>query len=577
MENVFIAASEESRALSFAAMVKDRFSDQLYAAIHQYAQWHKVELQSVTLTEVIVTALEREAVYANVMFSCAVGEQERVIPASYEIDCFFSTSDGFSKIHIRCITPSWPNRVEQSVLPDTLVPHIPKDQMETVAKSILKELYPTALRNAIPVSARSIALKLGLRVEYACVDLRDETLGMIFFEDSTIAVYDTIEEISRIINVKRGTILINRRPDGKFDQRVTNNTILHECIHWILHKPAYLLHKANDPKLNAFACRRFSSVQRNDTWSSYDWMEWQANSLAPRLLMPEWSVRMQTDQMLRRMEKLDPKFRMDRIVEKLSTYYEVSHTLARIRLIELGYKDAELGYTAPVHYEIEFQDAVQEYAQNEAFQKTLSSGVYAYVDQRFCMRDKKFIERAEDGVLHLTEYAKAHEAECCLAFDYRRHAGWIPGGMLRDRKQTAKFVESTFAPQQFSQTVQGITSALKSLPLTFGETLTAHMQRKSMTQEQLAEYSLTAIRTIRSYCSTETPSIGLPRVVAVCIGLKLHPLFCFDLVRKAGYQFCLTEEHVAYQILLGSMTHSSIYECNEFLREAGIQPLGNEE
>ena len=482
MENVFSATSEESRALSFAAMVKDRFSDQLHEAIHQYAQWHKVELQSVTLTEVIVTALEREAVYANVMFSCAVGEQERVIPTSYEIDCFFSTSDGFSEIHIRCITPSWPNRVEQAALPDTLVPHIPKDQMETVAKSILKELYPTALRNAIPVSAMSIALKLGLRVEYACVDLRDETLGMIFFEDSTIAVYDMIEEISRIINVKRGTILINRRPDGKFDPRITNNTILHECIHWILHKPAYLLHKANDPKLNAFACRRFSSVQRNETWSAYDWMEWQANSLAPRLLMPEWSTRMQVDQMLRRMETVPPKLRMDRIIEKLSSYYEVSRTLARIRLIELGYKDAELGYTSPAHYEIDFQDAVQEYAQNDPFRKTLSTGAYAYVEQRFCIRDKRYIHRADDGVLHLTEYAKAHEAECCLAFDYRRHAGWIPGGMQRDRKQTPQFVESAFTPHQFTQTVQGVTSALKNLPLTFGETLEAHMQRKGMTQ-----------------------------------------------------------------------------------------------
>ena len=577
METLYYATSEFDRALSFSAMVKDRFSEQLHEAIHQYADWNHIVLQSVTLKEVVITALEREAVYANVLFSCTAGEQERVIHTSYEVDCYFSTSDGFSQIHIRSTTPAWPNRKPQAVLPDTLVPHLSKDQMEAVAKSILKELYPTALRNAIPISATGIALKLGLRVEYACVDLRDDILGMIFFEDSTIAVYDTIEEISRIINVKRGTILINRRPDGKFDPRVTNNTILHECIHWMLHKPAYLLHKANEPRLTAFACRRSSSTQRNDTWTSFDWMEWQANSLAPRLLMPEWSTRMQVDQMLRRMEKLDPKFRMDRIVEKLSTYYEVSRSLARIRLIELGYQDAKLGYTAPVHYEIDFQDAVREYAQNDAFRKTLNSGVYAYVDQRFCVRDKRYVERADDGVLHLTEYAKTHEAECCLSFDYRRHAGWIPGGMQRDRKQTAQYIEGVFSTQQSSQSVQGVTSALKSLPLTFGETLEAHMQRKGMTQEQLAEYSLLAVRTIRSYRSTETPSIGLPRVVAICIGLKLHPLFCFDLVRKAGYQFCLTEEHVAYQILLGSMTHSSIYECNDFLRAAGIQPLGKEE
>ena len=577
MENVFIAASEFDRALSFSAMVKDRFSDQLYAAIYQYAKWQNTELQSVTLKEVVITALEREAVYANVLFSCTTGEQERVIPASYIVDCFFSTNDNFSQVHIRCTTPTWPNRAEQAVLPDTLVPHIPKDQMETVAKSMLKELYPTALRNAIPVSAMSIALKLGLRVEYACVDLRDETLGMIFFEDSTIAVYDTIEEISRIINVKRGTILINRRPDGRFDPRITNNTILHECIHWIMHKPAYLLHKANDSRLNAFACRRSSSVQRNDTWSAYDWMEWQANSLAPRLLMPEWSTRMQVDQMLRRMEKVPPKSRMNLIIEKLSNYYEVSRSLARIRLIELGYKDAELGYTAPLHYEIEFQDAVQEYAQNEAFRKTLSSGAYAYVDQRFCIRDKRYIERADNGVLHLTEYAKAHEAECCLAFDYRRHAGWIPGGMLRDRKQTPQFAGAVFDIQHFTRSLHDVSHSLNGLPDSFGATLEAHMQRKGMTQEQLAETSLIAVRSIRTYRGTEYPFITLPRVVALCVGLKLHPILAADLVRKAGLCFNQSDEHLAYQILLGAMTHNSIYECNEYLRAAGIPPLGKEE
>ena len=86
-------------------------------------------------------------------------------------------------------------------------------------------------------------------------------------------------------------------------------------------------------------------------------MEWQANALAPRILMPEWSTRMLTDQWLRRMEKLSPKYRMDRIVEKLSSHFEVSRSLARIRLIELGYPDAELGYTAPTQFEISYPDA----------------------------------------------------------------------------------------------------------------------------------------------------------------------------------------------------------------------------
>ena len=67
MENLYFATSEFERTLSFSAMVKDRFSEQLHEAIHRYAKLHHIELQSVTLKEVVITALEREAVYANVM------------------------------------------------------------------------------------------------------------------------------------------------------------------------------------------------------------------------------------------------------------------------------------------------------------------------------------------------------------------------------------------------------------------------------------------------------------------------------------------------------------------------------
>ena len=207
----------------------------------------------------------------------------------------------------------------------------------------------------------------------------------------------------------------------------------------------------------------------------------------------------------------------------------------------------------------------------------MSSGAYAYVDQRFCIRDKRYIERAEDGVLHLTEYAKAHEAECCLAFDYRRHAGWIPGGMLRDRKQTPQFTGAAFDIQHFTRSLHDVSHALQGLPDSFGATLEAHMQRKGMTQEQLAEGSLLGVRSIRTYRGTEYPYITLPRVVALCVGLKLHPILASDLVRKAGLSFNHSEEHLAYQILLGTMTHNSIYECNEYLRAVGIPPLGKEE
>ena len=449
-------------------------------------------------------------------------------------------------------------------------------QLEATATKILRELYPAALRNAIPVPASAIAHKLGLSVQYACIDTDGEVLGKIFFEDSTTAVQDSPGGMNRILNVARGTILVNHRPDSRYDSRIYNNTIVHECVHWMLHRQAYQLQKANDPQLTSIACRRSSALGRSREWTPQERMEWQANALAPRILMPEWSTRMLTDQWIRRMEKLSPKYRMDRIVEKLSCHFEVSRSLARIRLIELGYPDAELGYTAPTQFEISYPDATQEFAQNSKFRDALATGAYSYVDQRFCLRNNRYISRTEDGTLHLTEYAMAHPAECCIGFDVQKRACWANDGMLRDRGKVPQFAEAATEIQQLVKTTQDVSRVLQSLPQSFGATLEAHMRRKGVTQEQLAESSLITDRRIRTYC-VDDQMVALPRVVALCVGLKLHPIFAFDLVKKAGYQFNQTSDHVAYQMILLSMTQHSIYECNEYLNTLGLKPIGKEE
>ena len=90
------------------------------------------------------------------------------------------------------------------------------------------------------------------------------------------------------------------------------------------------------------------------------------------------------------------------------------------------------------------------------------------------------------------------------------------------------------------------------------------------------EGSLITDRRIRTYCLNDQ-MIPLPRVVALCIGLKLHPILSLDLVKKAGYLFNQTPEHVAYQMILVAMTHNSIYECNEYLKTLGLKPIGKEE
>ena len=153
----------------------------------------------------------------------------------------------------------------------------------------------------------------------------------------------------------------------------------------------------------------------------------------------------------------------------------------------------------------------------------------------------------------------------------------MPTGMLLQASEAEAFIfGSRLSPTTFARSTQMIVSISQSLPNNFGDTLVAHMKRKQMTVEQLAERSLISSRQIARYRASHVPKISLSTVVCLCVGLKLHPLFSFDLVEKAGYTLINTTEHTAYKIILTSMTDRSIHECNRCLEQLGIRPIGRE-
>ena len=249
-------------------------------------------------------------------------------------------------------------------------------------------------------------------------------------------------------------------------------------------------------------------------------------------------------------------------------------------MTELGYEDAKEAYS---YYDkrkhtIPFENATLELARNKSFRDTLASGIYAFVDNCFVIRDLKYIYRDESGTLHLTPYAKAHMAECCLAFAARRINRGMQYGMLRYNVEDETFVTGS-APStaEFAKRSKTVSSILQELPASFSETLIAHMKRKGITVEQLAENCLVHPNTITRLRRNSNPPISLRMVVNLCIGLRLHPMLAMDLVRKAGFCFNSSLEHTAYQNLLYCMTNSSIYECNEYLSQLRITPLGKEE
>ncbi len=136
---------------------------------------------------------------------------------------------------------------------------------------------------------------------------------------------------------------------------------------------------------------------------------------------------------------------------------------------------------------------------------------------------------------------------------------------------------SGLSASELVKSSRNVTTILQGLPASFSRTLSAHMTRKGVTCERLAEACMLSRNSIFRFKKEEYPRISLPNVICLCIGLKLHPLFSMDMVRKAGYTFNGSFEHTAYQMLLMTMTNNSLFECNDYLCQMGLRPLGRYE
>ena len=151
-------------------------------------------------------------------------------------------------------------------------------------------------------------------------------------------------------------------------------------------------------------------------------------------------------------------------------------------------------------------------------------------------------------------------------------------GMLLCNEEDEIFITgSDLSASELVKSSRNVTTILQGLPASFSRTLSSHMTRKGVTCERLAEACMLSRNSIFRFKKEEYPRISLPNVICLCIGLKLHPLFSMDMVRKAGYTFNGSFEHTAYQMLLMTMTNNSLFECNDYLCQMGLRPLGRYE
>lgn len=243
-------------------------------------------------------------------------------------------------------------------LNENLVPYIGNDDLDNISTQILAAFYPEALRRPTHVKAKKLAAKLGLTIMPARLSRDNSRFGLLVMHDC----YLMIDGVMTFVPGK--TILIDREACNRKRGGRIGIVIIHECIHFILHRAFYkaqILYQAGIPPL--YCGKGIESSANRDL----HWVDWQANHLTPRVMIPAETAYDFIDQELNkiclntwkckessRFEDYTPftdhacdnswdytQEAKDRIFQKLipivSSQFYTSWQCTKIRLKELGY------------------------------------------------------------------------------------------------------------------------------------------------------------------------------------------------------------------------------------------------
>jgi len=541
----------------------------------------------------------------------------------FRVSCSVDVADGFSNFKILNVDDEYDHNVNdyRDRLDDNLVPVISTADIERHAEEILRHVYPEALAAPTRVNVEKFAERLGLQIVRKRLSRNGSIFGQMIFHPASVDYYDLDKRGFNTYEAEGGTIFADNEIFFLRNLGCWNNTIIHECVHWLKHRKHIELRRAAGADVSRISCQvtevppETNKRKRTDT----EWMEWHANALAPRILMPRKPFKQKADELIAWYKKNNSTDRLsdvlvDVIIE-LSNFFQVSILSAKIRLIDVGFSEAAGalefvdGQYVPTHsfkagtigekqtYTVPMKEGLIQYAVNPAFAAVIDKGDFVFIDGHYVINAPKYVAVNPFGVLEMTDYALANMDECCLSFErstrtnpdynvqrytecilYQNAASKTATDFIfKQTDNDKKVIESAAAIRAELEEAKSAGSLMAQLPGSFGKSLVMIMKWRKITNEKLAELSLLEPSMIQRMRNDYDQAWSIRKMVALCIGLRLPPYMSFPLMEKAGLTFKHGEEQIVLRHILTTRYNSTIHECNDLLAEAGYSPLSGDE
>ena len=625
---------------SFENYLWDKYYNEIFAAInifikHNYGNlglFGRIEPEDLKLDDYrIKSVVFRQAAGDRIRFNATVcaeiiirGQRRRDYESSgvekwFSVQLTGSMKDGLESISIEGVDTYSKGRYnKEDALTRYMVPYLYAKDLDAEAEKFLRKYYPAALQKPMALSMDTLLSNMHLKKAYS--PLPDNIFGRTYFSGAMVNLCDPDGSNEREEEISAGTILIN--PNIVFIRNIgsENNTVVHECVHWDRHYNFFELQKILNPGIKAISCE---VVEKYDSKSEglekeLKWMEWQANALAPRILVPTRTAKKKLETILTEIRMMYPDqseaARMELAILQLSEFYGVSTILAKMRAIEMGFDDAEgtsvfiNGRYYPAYsfkrgalkknqtFVIDERNAIILFNVNPALREMLSAGQIIYANGMVVINDPKYVTKSETGASILTEYALAHVDECCLIFDrtiqvsrsyddsfYRMcflcnnidSSTLIEAQYNPDYKNNQNVKERAEEIKKSKVAMAEIAENLALIPSGFGGALTYHMNRRGLTDEELSYRSGVSSRMIGEYRRNPEAAakISQGRVMALCIGMNLQGFYSEDLLNKAGKPLMMLPEQMLFRQLIYNHSDETLDAWNATLREFGFKEI----
>ena len=550
---------------TISELLLKRHSPILHQNLFRYYLEERINPTRVRLIRTYVCSFYGCCLVAVMLLKCQYVKRKKAKETGLAIFCSLDLANGFrDMIHVS-VTPAFVDYYGNGILPETLIP--PScNSPEDYAEHFLSKYYPEFRKNDGPVDPLLIAQRLSLTVRKCCFDPTGASRGKLFFDRGEYTEYGRNGRTA-VKTAESGTILVNCPPGSTNPGPSFSNTVMHEIVHWSLHKYCYQLQKGLHPDRTGPDFSGSDSRTRDQ--------EQRVNRISPLILMPTEQTRCLAEQYLALSEKPDMPGRIEETAERLASYFRVSKSLALLRLQELGYTvDCLKGRY--LQYDISPAEAGMEIRRNERFRKILRGGEYVYTENRFCLRDNRFVDRG-GNTFRLSEYAKQHPEECCLSF----HAVSVPttdsAGMFRSGIKVPQLVATPSKnPAVRRQLNRNVAEALRQVPGDFWDALDFYRKKRNMTVLDFGARCGSDDRTLQRHrAAWPEKRIPLEEVFVYCVVLRLPLQLSMDLIQKSGNVLLdRVEREAVLHDLLSIGPFESLEACNEFLREMGQEPVG---